>query len=54
MVTVTVSAQTAANLAELVHHELSTSRHSSVLHLRLDDHGDQRDDLLAVAALLEA
>lgn len=45
-VTLTVSRQTAANLAELASHELHTNRHLSVLHLRVDDHGDQRDELV--------
>lgn len=54
MVTFTVSDQCAANLAELVRHELHTNRHASVLHLRLDDHGDQRDELHDLADKLEA
>lgn len=54
MVTFTVSDQCAANLAELVRHELSVNRHASVLHLRLDDQGDQRDELVAAANALDA
>jgi hypothetical protein len=53
-VTVTLSQDTAWKLADLVRHELSTSRHQSVLHLRLDDHGDTRDELWALANTLDA